>query len=129
MRPHRFPSRHLVCLGHVWSWPDRCSFPTPSYRICIESNDQYCRSAKNILHQYTDAMKVYELDEMEDGGDIQAYLGEKTGQRTVPSIFIKQQFIGGSESRALTVLTGRQRPPGALGRRHQEAHPGLEASP
>lgn len=63
----------------------------------IESNAQYCRSAKNILHQYTDAMKVYELDEMEDGGDIQAYLGEKTGQRTVPSIWIKQQFIGGSE--------------------------------
>lgn len=33
---------------------------------------------------------------MSEGGEWQAYLGDKTGQRTVPSIFIAGQFIGGS---------------------------------
>ncbi|GMK54622.1 hypothetical protein CspeluHIS016_0112080 [Cutaneotrichosporon spelunceum] len=70
----------------------------------------YCRASKNILHQYTDDMTVYELDEMEDGGDIQAYLGEKTGQRTVPSIWIKQQFIGGnSDLQALSAADIKKR--------------------
>ncbi|BEJ12143.1 hypothetical protein CspHIS471_0206030 [Cutaneotrichosporon sp. HIS471] len=70
----------------------------------------YCRSAKNVLHQYTDAMKVYELDEMDDGADIQAYLAEKTGQRTVPSIWLKQQFIGGnSDLQALSAADIKKR--------------------
>ena len=30
----------------------------------------------------------YRLDERDDGSDIQQYLLEKTGQRTVPNIFI-----------------------------------------
>merc|ERR1712093_786821 len=40
----------------------------------------YCRQAKNLL---------------KEGGDWQAYLGQKTGQRTVPSIFIGGKFVGG----------------------------------
>jgi glutaredoxin 3 len=40
---------------------------------------------------------VIELDEVEDGDAIQAYLAQKTGQRTVPNIFIKQQHIGGCD--------------------------------
>jgi glutaredoxin 3 len=30
----------------------------------------------------------YRLDEREDGGELQNYLEEKTGQRSVPNIFI-----------------------------------------
>lgn len=40
---------------------------------------------------------VIELDEVEDGDAIQDYLAQKTGQRTVPNIFIKQQHIGGCD--------------------------------
>ena len=39
---------------------------------------------------------MYELDQIDDGAEIQAYLGEKTGQRTVPNIFIEQKHIGGN---------------------------------
>ena len=31
---------------------------------------------------------LYRLDEREDGGELQNYLQEKTGQRSVPNIFI-----------------------------------------
>ena len=33
---------------------------------------------------------------MEEGSEIQSYLLEKTGQRTVPNIFIAKKHIGGN---------------------------------
>lgn len=33
-------------------------------------------------------MSLYRLDKREDGGELQDYLQEKTGQRSVPNIFI-----------------------------------------
>jgi glutaredoxin 3 len=39
---------------------------------------------------------IVELDEMSEGQDIQDYLTEKTGQRTVPQIFISGRHIGGN---------------------------------
>jgi len=38
-----------------------------------------------------------ELDQVDDGAAIQEYLTQKTGQRTVPNIFINQQHIGGCD--------------------------------
>jgi glutaredoxin 3 len=40
--------------------------------------------------------KVYELDNMDDGAAIQAALGEMTGQRTVPNVFIAGKHLGGN---------------------------------
>lgn len=64
----------------------------------------YSKKAKALLKEkYSDAQTtIFELDEREDGGELQNYLQEKTGQRTVPNIFIKQQHIGGSDD--LTAL-------------------------
>ena len=36
-----------------------------------------------------------DLENEKDGADIQNYLREKTGQSSVPNIFIKQKHIGG----------------------------------
>ena len=38
-----------------------------------------------------------ELDERDDGQDIQDALAEMTGQRTVPSVFIKGTHVGGND--------------------------------
>jgi glutaredoxin 3 len=35
------------------------------------------------------------LDKVDEGSAIQDYLLEKTGQRTVPNIFINQKHVGG----------------------------------
>ncbi|EJC98639.1 glutaredoxin-1 [Fomitiporia mediterranea MF3/22] len=71
-----------------------------SNRIAVFSKSYcpYCRRAKQLLaDKYNDVPAfVIELDERPDGGDIQDYLREKTGQGTVPNIFIDTKHIGGS---------------------------------
>lgn len=59
----------------------------------------YCRRTKQLLSKKFPEVQVayYELDERDDGMDIKQYLLEKTGQRTVPNIFINQQHIGGNQ--------------------------------
>jgi glutaredoxin 3 len=39
---------------------------------------------------------IVELDNEADGSAIQEYLQEKTGQRTVPNVFINGKHIGGN---------------------------------
>jgi len=57
----------------------------------------YCIDAKNILKKLNVNFKAIELDQTPDGGDMQAYLLQKTGQRTVPNIFISKEHIGGCD--------------------------------
>ncbi|EGN93545.1 hypothetical protein SERLA73DRAFT_189254 [Serpula lacrymans var. lacrymans S7.3] len=40
---------------------------------------------------------VLELDETDDGSAIQNYLAEKTGQRSVPNIFVNGTHVGGCD--------------------------------
>lgn len=35
-------------------------------------------------------------NDLDNGEEIQAYLAQKTGQRTVPNVFIGQKHIGGN---------------------------------
>ncbi|KAG6919862.1 hypothetical protein DXG01_015570 [Tephrocybe rancida] len=60
----------------------------------------YCKKAKALFtEEFPDVeTTVYELDERDDGSQIQAYLAEKTGQRTVPNIFVKGTHVGGSDA-------------------------------
>ncbi|EEB06249.1 glutaredoxin Grx1 [Schizosaccharomyces japonicus yFS275] len=56
----------------------------------------YCSATKKTLKDEGANAKVYELDTMDDGDEIQSYLATKTGQRTVPNIFIHKKHIGGN---------------------------------
>jgi glutaredoxin 3 len=40
---------------------------------------------------------AFELDLRPDGQQIQDYLLKKSGQRTVPNIFVKKQHLGGCD--------------------------------
>ena len=58
----------------------------------------FCRKTKKVF----DAMegvdvKYIELNEMDDGNEIQDSLLELSGQRTVPNVFIKGKHIGGND--------------------------------
>ena len=57
----------------------------------------YCIEAKNIFKKLNVNFQAIELDQTPDGGDMQAYLLQKTGQRTVPNIFIDKEHIGGCD--------------------------------
>ncbi|SGY93406.1 BQ5605_C037g11589 [Microbotryum silenes-dioicae] len=63
----------------------------------------YCKATKQLLSQLDAKATVFELDQMEEGSDWQAYLGEKTGQRTVPSVWIDGEFIGKLRSGAYPI--------------------------
>ncbi|KAF9458026.1 glutaredoxin [Collybia nuda] len=72
----------------------------------------YSKKAKNLFaSEFPDVeAKIIELDEREDGDAIQAYLLEKTKQRTVPNVFVNQQHIGGGDDVVASFKQGKLRP-------------------
>lgn len=56
----------------------------------------YCTSAKKLILEVYPEAYILELDNIEDGDDVQNALTEITGQRTVPNIFINGKHIGGN---------------------------------
>ncbi|KAI2650327.1 Glutaredoxin-2, mitochondrial [Labeo rohita] len=55
----------------------------------------YRPMAKNVFNEIGASYKVVELDEHNDGRRLQETLGQMTGARTVPRVFINGQCIGG----------------------------------
>ena len=57
----------------------------------------FCRRAKDVLDERGIRYAVLELDELEgnEGNEIRAELGRKTKRTSVPSIFVRGQYIGG----------------------------------
>jgi glutaredoxin 3 len=82
--------------------------------ITIPTDNSYCKAAKQLFKDLGVEIHVIELDliGMEnssylsyawrlltgsgEGADIQDYLEQVTGQRTVPNIFINGKHIGGN---------------------------------
>ena len=56
----------------------------------------YCRATKQLLSSQGVKAYVIELDEVNDGDEIQSALADITGQRTVPNVFIGHKHIGGN---------------------------------
>ncbi|CAK7203743.1 Glutaredoxin [Sporothrix eucalyptigena] len=56
----------------------------------------YCRSTKRTLDDLGAKYYVIELDQEDDGSEIQDALAKISGQRTVPNIYIGKEHIGGN---------------------------------
>ncbi|XP_071455208.1 glutaredoxin-1-like [Hetaerina americana] len=61
-----------------------------------KSTCPYCDQAKDLFTSLGYKYTAYELDTMPNCSDIQDYLKEKTGARTVPRVFIGGKCIGGA---------------------------------
>jgi len=60
----------------------------------------FCTKIKNLFEQLKVKIEVLELDQIVPSGDgaaVQAALLEKTGQRTVPNVFINGKHVGGHD--------------------------------
>ncbi|KAI9322057.1 glutaredoxin [Zopfochytrium polystomum] len=66
--------------------------------IFSKSYCPYCQKAKALFDSLNVPYTALELDQRDDGSDIQSVLASKTGQRTVPNIFIAGQHVGGCDS-------------------------------
>ncbi|EPX72947.1 glutaredoxin Grx1 [Schizosaccharomyces octosporus yFS286] len=56
----------------------------------------YCHATEKVIADEKIKAKIIQLDTLDNGDEIQAYLLKKTGQRTVPSVFIHQKHVGGN---------------------------------
>lgn len=67
----------------------------------------FCVRAKDLLSNYNVNIHIVLLDEVENGGQMQDYLESKTGQRTVPNIFINNEHVGGFDNLTKLQSEGR----------------------
>lgn len=66
--------------------------------IYSKSYCPYCRATKQLFQRIPTAqLKVIELDREENGLAIQQVLLAKTGQRTVPNVFVNNKHVGGND--------------------------------
>ena len=65
--------------------------------IFSKSYCPFCRKVKALLESLGQRFCATELDQTSDGTAIQATLLEMTKQRTVPSVFVKGQHVGGND--------------------------------
>ncbi|KAL8933654.1 MAG: hypothetical protein Q9216_006269 [Gyalolechia sp. 2 TL-2023] len=56
----------------------------------------YCRASKTLLSEMGAKFYVIEMDQVDDGADLQNALEEMNGQRSVPNIYISQKHVGGN---------------------------------
>ncbi|KAK4873750.1 hypothetical protein RN001_013110 [Aquatica leii] len=62
----------------------------------------YCTMAKEVFNKLKQKYTAVELDHRSDADEIQMILGEMTGARTVPRVFVKGECLGGgSDVKAL----------------------------
>ena len=67
-------------------------------QVFSKSYCPYCKKAKAVLGALSPkSYKVIELDERQDGDAMQDILGQMTGARSVPRVFIAGKCIGGGD--------------------------------
>ncbi|KAH9592999.1 Glutaredoxin [Trypanosoma melophagium] len=55
----------------------------------------YCVRAQKVLQPMTNDVKVYHVDEMEEGQALRDEIKKLYNHETVPAIFINGEFVGG----------------------------------
>jgi len=64
--------------------------------IFSKSYCPFCKKVKEIFNTINVPYFAYELDLEANGAEIQAYLVDKTSQKTVPNVFINGKHLGGA---------------------------------
>lgn len=76
--------------------------------IFSKSYCPYCKQTKELFAStLQQPAAIHELDQMADGAAIQNALQAKTGQRTVPNVFIKGNHLGGNDDTQQAHRDGR----------------------
>lgn len=66
-------------------------------RLLLSNQLSVRRRTKQLFDSMNVQYKLFELDEMADGAEIQAALTTMTGQRTVPNVFVNGKHLGGND--------------------------------
>ena len=95
-------------LFHTYSSKETAQAAIKASKVMVFSKTfcPYCVKAKAALTQLSPLFSVMELDVVKDGPEIQAALLEMTGQKTVPSIFVNGQHVGGCDATLALIASG-----------------------
>ncbi|CAN8264044.1 unnamed protein product [Cochlearia groenlandica] len=74
--------------------------------IFSKSYCPYCKRSKGIFREMKEEAYVVELDERQDGDEIQYELLDLVGRRTVPQVFVNGKHIGGSDDLGAALENG-----------------------
>eukprot|EP00543_Licmophora_paradoxa_P003634 CAMPEP_0202454100 /NCGR_PEP_ID=MMETSP1360-20130828/11913_1 /ASSEMBLY_ACC=CAM_ASM_000848 /TAXON_ID=515479 /ORGANISM="Licmophora paradoxa, Strain CCMP2313" /LENGTH=145 /DNA_ID=CAMNT_0049073337 /DNA_START=38 /DNA_END=475 /DNA_ORIENTATION=+ len=66
----------------------------------------FCKSTKALFASLNIDAKVIELNEIDNGAEIQDALLEISGQKTVPNVYIKGEHIGGNDATQALAKSG-----------------------
>lgn len=67
----------------------------------------FCSATKRLFERMGVDAEVIELDEMANGGEMQAALLKLSGQRTVPNVFINGEHLGGNDDTHAAMRSGK----------------------
>lgn len=67
----------------------------------------YCAQCKALFDDMSIAYTAIELDQMDDGAELQATLLEMTQQRTVPNVYVAGQHLGGNDDTQQAARSGK----------------------
>ncbi|KAJ3382485.1 glutaredoxin [Lobulomyces angularis] len=70
------------------------------------NGDFSSNGTNSMLKNFVHLEKIVELDQIEDGNEIQNYLASKTGQRSIPNNFISGKHVGGNDTLQILKDTG-----------------------
>ena len=96
--------------------PAPCSFHSLQVLVFSKSYCPYCRRTKALFQQMADELpdldivvNVVEMDLLpgDDGARLQKALLERTGQRTVPNVFVAGQHVGGNDDTHALAASGK----------------------
>jgi len=84
---------------------------TTAHKVVVFSKTYcpYASKAKQTLQSEGAVFHIVELDQRNDGGEIQAALGDLTGRRTVPNVFFDSKSIGGGDDTVALARSGKLR--------------------
>ena len=67
----------------------------------------YCQYTKDLFNNMSVNAKVIELNQVDNGDEIQSALQVISGQRTVPNVFVKGQHLGGNDDTQAAARNGK----------------------
>lgn len=67
----------------------------------------YCAQCKAVFDEMSQSYTAIELDERDDGVELQAALLQMTQQRTVPNVFVGGQHLGGNDDTQQAARSGK----------------------
>jgi len=80
-----------------------------NHRVVIFSKTTcpFCAKVKDLFNSLNESYASLDLDEIERGTEIRDFLFEKTGQKTVPNVYVNGVHLGGCDSTYAAHTEGR----------------------